>query len=114
TLATLDETQAAAARLLGHDTDWVVVTSAAPHSWPPGQMHLALVTRTQRRVYSHAVVPCAAKGAGDLFAARLTGHLLAGMPIETAVDHACQHVVAVLRDTARRGWEELALPPTAP
>jgi len=111
TLTTLDDTQAAAARLLGNGTEWVVVTSAAPRSWPPGQLHVALVTPTQRRVYTHAMVPNSAKGVGDLFAARLAGHLLAGVAIETAVEQACQHVLAVLRDTARRGWEELALVP---
>ncbi|MBV7482743.1 pyridoxine/pyridoxal/pyridoxamine kinase [Bordetella sp. BOR01] len=114
TLATLDEAQDAAARLLDGGTEWVVVTSAAPQGWPAGQMQVALVTRTQRRVFSHPHVPCAAKGVGDMFAARLAGHLLAGKPIEAAVDQACQHVVAILRDTAQRGWEELALPTTAP
>jgi len=109
-LATCDDTLAAAARLLDGATDWVVVTSAAPRDWPAGAMQVALVTRTLRRVFSHPVVPCAAKGIGDLFAARLAGHVLGGMPLEHAVERACAHVVAVLRDTAARGWEELALP----
>ncbi|MBO1110498.1 pyridoxine/pyridoxal/pyridoxamine kinase [Bordetella petrii] len=111
TLHTLQATHDAAARLLGGGTEWVVVTSAAPQSWPAGQMHVAVVTRAQQRVISHPVVPCATKGVGDLFAARLAGHLLAGAPLENAVEQACRHVVAILRETARLGWEELALPP---
>jgi len=110
TLDTLDATQDAAARLLGGGTEWVVVTSAAPRSWPAGQMHVAVVTRARRHVISHPVVSCAAKGVGDLFAARLAGHMLAGVPLARAVEQACSHVVEVLRDTARLGWEELALP----
>lgn len=116
TLVTLDDAMAAAARLLGDRTEWIVVTSAAPQGWPAGQMQVALVTPTLRRVFSHPFVPCPAKGIGDLFAARLTGGLLAGIPLETAVNQACHAVVAVVRDTASRGWEELALPlpPGAP
>jgi len=109
-LRTMDDVQDAACGLLGPTTQWVVVTSAAPRQWPPGQMHVALVTPTYRRVYRHAHIACGAKGVGDLFAARLAGHLLAGMPVETAVEHACRHVVAVLRDTVAHGWQELALP----
>ena len=114
TLATLDDTLAAATRLLGGRTEWVVVTSAAPQGWPAGQMHVALVAPTLQRVFRHPHVPCAAKGIGDLFAARLAGRVLGGAPLDAAVEHACQDVVAVLRDTVRRGWEELALPLPAP
>jgi pyridoxine kinase len=110
-LPTLDDCFAAAAELLQGPTEWVIITSVAPTSWPSDQMHVALVTRSERRVFTHAHIPSPVKGGGDLFSAQLTGWLLSGLPLTEAVERASQDVVAALTHTHQHGWEELALPP---
>lgn len=109
-LPTLDDCFAAASELLHDHNEWTVVTSAAPNAWSPDEMHVALVTRNERRIFTHPRIQCPVKGGGDLFSARLTGWLLTGLPLTEAVERAYHDVVAALMHTHQHGWEELALP----
>ena len=109
-LHTLDDCIAAARSLLGATTQWVVVTSAAPATCPPGRLQLVLVTAHRSTTLEHELVPHPVKGVGDLFAALVAGRLLRGVLLEDAVRQACDDVVRVLRHVQARGWQELALP----
>ena len=61
------------------------------------------------RLFEHPHVPCVVKGAGDYFAARLTGHCLLGMGMPQAVERACGDTAEQLTRTRRLGWEEMAI-----
>ena len=109
-LDTLADCSEAAAGLLGGQTRWIAVTSAAPRSCPPGRIQVAVVTRDGCEYIEHAQVPHAVKGGGDLFAALLAGRLLAGLALGDAVRRSCDDVVEILRHVQAQGWQELALP----
>ncbi|MGJ4730789.1 pyridoxine/pyridoxal/pyridoxamine kinase [Luteimonas sp. SDU101] len=109
-LHTLDDCAQAARDLLGDTTRWVVVTSAAPATCPPGRLQLVVATDTGSSTLEHPLVPHAVKGVGDLFAALVAGRRLRGATLEDAVRRACEDVVRVLRHVQAQRWQELALP----
>lgn len=104
---------AAARTLLGGRTRWVVVTSAAPAAWAPGQMQVAVVTHEEARILRHPRIDAMPKGTGDLFSAVLAARLLEGAAVFDAAAHACDQVVAALERTHRARCAELLLPPVA-
>ncbi|GAA5786347.1 pyridoxine/pyridoxal/pyridoxamine kinase [Chitiniphilus shinanonensis] len=106
----LDQVAAAARTLLTGPTEWVVVTSAAPDSWPPGEMWVAVVERERLEVLRHPHIDIAPKGTGDLFSATLTAHLLHGVSVADAARQACERVVRALRLTEQARCAELLLP----
>lgn len=100
----------AARSLLTGRTQWVAVTSAAPATWPDGEMQVAFVTRTQAHVITHARIDAVPKGTGDLFSSALTGHWLNGATLHEAIARACQMIVQALRHTHNAQCAELVLP----
>ncbi|WP_047473723.1 pyridoxine/pyridoxal/pyridoxamine kinase, partial [Delftia sp. ZNC0008] len=76
----MDDVVQAARSLLTGRTQWVAVTSAAPELGGEHalRMRVALVTREDVHVVTHARVDAVPKGTGDLFSAALTGHWLRG------------------------------------
>ena len=108
---TFDEVVAAARTLLAGRPQWIAVASAAPATWAPGEMQVALVTRTQAEAIRHPRIAAAPKGTGDLFCASLMGRWLGGADLRQAVEEACQQVVGALRLTQRAHSAELLLPP---
>ncbi|MCK9538848.1 pyridoxine/pyridoxal/pyridoxamine kinase [Dokdonella sp.] len=89
----MDTVIAAARRLLGGRTRWVVVTSAAPEHWRAGHMLVAVVTRDTAEVIEHARIDAVPKGTGDLFAASLAAGLLGGQALHAAARAAAGRVV---------------------
>ncbi|AWQ05334.1 pyridoxine/pyridoxal/pyridoxamine kinase [Bordetella bronchiseptica] len=106
---TMEQTIAAARTLLGGRARWVIVTSAAPATWPPGRVRVAVVTHDDAQVLDHAHVDTAPKGTGDMFGAALTGHLLAGQPVAEAARRAALQVIEALERTREAGCGELLL-----
>lgn len=109
-LETLDDCADAARGLLGPVTRWVVVTSAAPATCPPGRLQVVVTTDEGSTMLEHVLVPHPVKGVGDLFAALVAGRQLRGAGLEHAVRQACDDVVRVLGHVRAQGWQELALP----
>lgn len=107
----LDEVIAAARNLLTGRTGWIAVTSAAPDSGPPHEMRVALVTRGEAHLITHARIDAVPKGTGDLFSAALTGHWLRGDSLPQAALKACGRTVSALERTRRAQCAELLLPP---
>jgi pyridoxine kinase len=101
---------AAARTLLTGRTQWVAVTSAAPGTWPRGDMRVVLVTREKAEVIVHPRIGVTPKGTGDLFCATLTGLWLNGADLADATAQACRHVVQALRLTEQAQCAELLLP----
>ena len=106
---TPDETVAAARSLLQGRTEWVVVTSATPRHWKPGQMDVAVVTRDAVDIVSHPHFAVTPKGTGDLFTAVVCGSLLKGMTLSAAVQQAVDQVIAALTLTRDACCVELML-----
>ncbi|MNR94738.1 Pyridoxine kinase [compost metagenome] len=107
------ETVITAARtLLTERTQWVAVTSAAPGAWAPGEMQVAIVTRSDVQLVKHPRISAEVKGTGDLFGAVLTARMLAGDTVADAAVHACNRVVDALGHTYRARCAELLLSPT--
>lgn len=104
------EVVAAAQTLLTGRTGWVAVTSAAPSSWPPSEMHVVLVTRSRALLITHPRVEATLAGTGDLFCAAMTGHWIKGMTLLESAIGACQQVVSALRHTVAAESAELLLP----
>lgn len=107
----IDDAIRAARQLLAGDTEWVVVTSAAPATWTPDDMKILVVTRTDAATIVHPRLALTPKGTGDLFTASLAAHLLEGAAIETAARRAADDVLSALRETQRANCAELLLPP---
>lgn len=103
-------TLAAARSLLGGATHWVAVTSAAPDTWPDGQMQILLVTRDAAWRVLHPRLEIAPKGTGDLFAASLSAHWLAGSTLLAATTQAAARVVQAMHLTRDARCAELLLP----
>ncbi|MFC4276660.1 pyridoxine/pyridoxal/pyridoxamine kinase [Achromobacter aloeverae] len=101
---------AAARTLLTGRTQWVTVTSAAPHTWAAGEMRVVVVTRDRYEVLAHPRIDATPKGTGDLFSAVVTGRLVMGASVFEAVAAACSQVVAALRLTFEARSAELLLP----
>lgn len=113
TASDIDGVVAAARRLLTGRTQWIVVTSAAPAAWPDNQMLVAVVTRHDHKILSHARIDASPKGTGDLFSATLTGQLLRGASLVDAVSYACDQLIAALELTRQAQSAELLLPAIA-
>lgn len=109
----MDDVISAARMLLVGRTEWIAVTSAAPATWAPGEMKIALVTKDRAHVLSHPRIDIALAGTGDLFSAAMTGYWLAGMTLPQAVVKAGQRVLAALRRTELARSNELLLPDPA-
>lgn len=101
----------AARTLLKGRTEWVVVTSAAPDTWPTGVMQLVVVTKMHATLITQPHIDVAFAGTGDLFGATLTGHWVSGDLLHEAALKACAHVVHAIRHTERANSRELLLPP---
>jgi len=99
----------AARTLLSGRTQWVAVTSAAPHA-AGGDMQVVLATRTRTHVLTHPRVDATPKGTGDLFCASLTAHWLRGTALPEAAAEACRYVMRALRLTREARCAELLLP----
>lgn len=100
----------AARSLLGGETQWVVVTSAAPAEWPAGSMQLVVVTKDDAQVLTHPRIDSTSRGTGDLFSASLLVRLLAGDSLTEGARHASEQVGAALQRTRDAGSAELILP----
>ena len=111
-VATFDQIVAAARTLLTGRTQWIAVTSAAPATWTPGEMQVALVTRSQAQAIRHPRIAATPKGTGDLFCAGLTARWLGGAELRQAAEAACQQVVGALELTRQAQSAELLLPST--
>lgn len=109
-VASMAEVISAAKTLLVGRTRWVVVTSAAPDSWPQGRMQVAVITDDDVQIIEHTRIAAAPKGTGDLFSATLTAHLLAGRILHDAAQQACDAVVAAVTLTHQHNSAELLLP----
>ncbi|WP_148716903.1 pyridoxine/pyridoxal/pyridoxamine kinase [Chitinolyticbacter meiyuanensis] len=107
----LDDVIAAAQTLLPRARGWIVVTSALPPELEPEQVTMAVVQGDQVERIRQPRLPVAFSGTGDLFAATLTGLLLADVPLAEAVRQAGAHVAAVLAHSHAGGWNELDLLP---
>ncbi|MBN9405561.1 MAG: pyridoxine/pyridoxal/pyridoxamine kinase [Burkholderiales bacterium] len=111
-VGSFDQVVAAARTLLADRTQWIAVTSAAPATWAPGEMQVALVTRTQAEAIRHPRIAATPKGTGDLFCAGLTARWLGGAELRQAAEAACQQVVEALELTRQAQSAELLLPST--
>ncbi|WP_406625201.1 pyridoxine/pyridoxal/pyridoxamine kinase [Acidovorax sp. SDU_ACID1] len=106
----LEDVVVAARNVLVGQLQWVVVTSAAPDAWAPGEMQIAIITRDEARTIRHPRIEASPKGTGDLFSAELCAHLLAGFPLFEAAERACRRTVAVVDRTNMVRSAELLLP----
>ena len=100
----------AARNLLKGNTEWAVVTSAAPTALMNEEMQVAVVTRDDAQILKHPRIAASPKGTGDLFSALLTAQVLAGLSIFEAAQSACDHVVESIRHTHQENCAELLLP----
>ena len=96
---------AAAARRLG--IGLTVVTSAL--GIMRGAIGALSVSAREAILAEHAAVPDAPHGTGDLFAALLTAHMLAGANAEEALTRATSSVFDIIARTVRRGGDELLI-----
>jgi pyridoxine kinase len=109
TLQGLADCREAARALLRGPTQWVVVTSVQDDPESAVVQTLLETREGVSRLFEHPHVPCVVKGAGDYFAARLTGHCLLGIEMPQAVERACGDTAEQLTRTRRLGWEEMAI-----
>ena len=94
------ETTASSARaMLRGRTRWVVVTSAAPATWPDGRIRIAVVGHDDLELIEHPRIDATPKGTGDLFSALLTAALLAGLDPPAAARVASGRVFEALEMT---------------
>jgi len=100
----------AARSLLRRHGQWVVVTSAAPADWMPGEMQVVVVTRDEERTLRHPRIDAVPKGTGDLFGAVLAAGMLGGATVFDAAARACDVVMQALLCTQQAGCAELLLP----
>ncbi len=106
----IEATVAAARKLLRGHTRWVIVTSAAPATWPDGQIRIAIVSADAVDLIEHPRVDATPKGTGDLFTALTAAGLLAGLDPGAAARGASARVVEALALTRQRHSAELLLP----
>lgn len=107
----VDTTVAAARRLLRGQTRSVIVTSAAPTTWPDGRIRIAVVSAAAAELIEHPRVDASPKGTGDLFTALLTAGLIEGFDPVAAARRASAGVVEALTLTQQERCAELLLPP---
>ena len=106
----IESTVAAARRLLRGHTRWVVVTSAAPATWPDGRIRIAVVSDRDVDLIEHARVEATPKGTGDLFTALTAAGVLEGLDPGAAARRASARVVEALDLTREQQCAELLLP----
>lgn len=106
----IDATVTAARRLLRGHTRSVIVTSAAPATWPDGRIRIAVVSERDVELIEHARVAATPKGTGDLFTALTAAGLLAGLEPGAAARQASARVVEALDLTRQQQCAELLLP----
>lgn len=114
TPTSVDDTIAAARKLLHGQVQMVIVTSALPSTWPVGEMQILLVETDAAHLITHPFVDIAPKGTGDLFSASLCAHWLAGQSLQQAAGKAAARVVHAMRTTQEVHCAELLLPGQAP
>lgn len=110
----ITSTVTAARSLLGQHTQWVVVTSAAPDTWPDGRIQTLLVSAERAWRIEHSFIDIVPKGTGDLFAAGLSSHWLSGDDLPDAAAKAARRVVHAMRLTRDARCAELLLPDGVP
>jgi pyridoxine kinase len=110
-VASLSEAVAAAHRLRAAGPSIVAVTSLRPPAVASGRIGTLVATAAgawlaETPMLSFAVPP---NGSGDVFAALLLGHLLAGRPPAAALERTVSGVFALLSRTLAQGSRELTL-----
>lgn len=108
-LTTLEETIEAGRALLSNNTQWVIITSAAPKTWSQGEMNIAVISHDTVEIQTHRHYESTAQGTGDTFAAHLTAYLLQGECVQTAARKAGEATAEVVRQTLQSGTRELRL-----
>ncbi len=113
---TQDEAVLAARALLAQGPRLVVVTGLAAPLAPAGQISTMAVARdaiwlatTPELVFDHTAHGRVPNGTGDLLAALLLGHLLAGLAIEDALERSVSGLFGILEAAAREGVREMPL-----
>lgn len=106
---TLENAIDAAKSLLSATLQWVAITSAPV----PGDsdIHVVLVTADRVHVSGWPRVETDLKGTGDLFCSELISAVVQGKALPEAVQAAGDRVVAAMRLTLEKGYDELLLPP---
>ena len=99
---------AAAKSLLSPTLKWIAITSAPV----PGDndIHVVLVTADSVNIFGWPRVETDLKGTGDLFCSELISAVVKGQKLAEAVQAAGDRVVAVMRHTLEKGYDELILP----
>lgn len=99
---------AAAKSLLSPTLKWIAITSAPV----PGDndIHVVLVTADSVNIFGWPRVETDLKGTGDLFCSELISAVVKGEKLAEAVQAAGDRVVAVMRHTLEKGYDELILP----
>ncbi|KJM66799.1 bifunctional pyridoxal kinase/hydroxymethylpyrimidine kinase [Pluralibacter gergoviae] len=105
---TMENAIAAAKSLLSETLKWVAITSAPV----PGDndIHVVLVTADSVNIFGWPRVKTDLKGTGDLFCSELISAVVKGDKLADAVQAAGDRVVAVMRHTLEKGYDELILP----
>lgn len=111
---TIESSIVAARSLLRGRVRTVIVTSAAPATWPAGEMQILLVGAHEAHLITHPCIDIAPKGTGDLFSASLMAQWLAGDELPLAAARAAARVVHAMRTTRDVHCAELMLPGPAP
>lgn len=107
--SSVQQVVAAARTLVAAGTATVLVTSVAAADLPADQVHMVAVTAESAVLVSTPVLDAHFDGSGDLTAAVLLAHLLAGEELAAALGATAGSVHAVLAETVRLGRQELAL-----
>ena len=105
---TMENAISAAKSLLSETLKWVAITSAPV----PGDndIHVVLVTADSVNIFGWPRVETDLKGTGDLFCSELISAVVKGEKLADAVQAAGDRVVAVMRHTLEKGYDELILP----
>lgn len=109
TLNSMNDVIAAARSLLGAQTRWIAVTSAAPQEWRDGHMQLVIVDDKEAHIREHPCYHTHAHGTGDTFAAGLLAWQLRGKPLHEAARLSAERVVDIVRRTNALPGNELDL-----
>lgn len=99
---------AAAKSLLSPTLKWIAITSAPVSG--DNDIHVVLVTADSVNIFGWPRVETDLKGTGDLFCSELISAVVKGEKLAEAVQAAGDRVVAVMRHTLEKGYDELILP----
>lgn len=105
---TMENAIAAAKSLLSATLKWVAITSAPVAG--DNDIHVVLVTAESVNIFGWPRVETDLKGTGDLFCSELISAVVKGVKLPDAVQAAGDRVVAVMRHTLDKGYDELILP----